>query len=89
VPNSDFYDLAETLNAEELSLVKHVRTFMEKKVEDMANELGREVRLNLPPRLDVHHPEVGFSETRDRICSFPRMSNKRPPILLGGFGGRL
>jgi len=31
-PNSDFYELAETLNAEELALVKQVRTFMESKV---------------------------------------------------------
>jgi alkylation response protein AidB-like acyl-CoA dehydrogenase len=31
-PNSDFYQLAETLNAEELSLVKQVRAFMEDKV---------------------------------------------------------
>jgi len=31
-PNSDFYELAETLNAEELSLLKQVRAFMEGKV---------------------------------------------------------
>jgi alkylation response protein AidB-like acyl-CoA dehydrogenase len=31
-PNSDFYELAETLNAEELALVKQVRAFMESKV---------------------------------------------------------
>src|SRR6266511_1132149 len=31
-PNSDFYYLAETLNAEELALVKQVRAFMETKV---------------------------------------------------------
>ena len=31
-PNSDFYELAETLNAEELSLLKQVRAFMEDKV---------------------------------------------------------
>jgi len=31
-PNSDFYQLAETLNAEELALVKKVRAFMEAKV---------------------------------------------------------
>src|SRR6266478_8217944 len=32
VPNSDFYQLAETLNAEELGLLRQVRTFMETKV---------------------------------------------------------
>ena len=32
VPNSDFYQLAETLNAEEQALLKQVRTFMEDKV---------------------------------------------------------
>ena len=31
-PNSDFYDLYETLNAEELAIVKQVREFMETKV---------------------------------------------------------
>src|SRR5258707_6545420 len=32
LPNSDFYDLYETLNADELATVKRVREFMEKKV---------------------------------------------------------
>src|SRR5579872_815877 len=32
VPNSDFYELLETLPAEELAVVKQVRTFMETKV---------------------------------------------------------
>jgi hypothetical protein len=31
-PNSDFYELAETLPADELAVVKQVRTFMETKV---------------------------------------------------------
>ena len=31
-PNSDFYELYETLTAEELATVKRVRTFMETKV---------------------------------------------------------
>src|SRR5271155_4232842 len=31
-PNSDFYELVETLPAEELAIVKQVRTFMEAKV---------------------------------------------------------
>src|SRR4051794_41900513 len=31
-PNSDFYDLYETLSAEELAVVKRVRAFMEAKV---------------------------------------------------------
>src|SRR6266516_8075775 len=31
-PNSDFYQLAETLPAEELAVVKQVRAFMETKV---------------------------------------------------------
>src|SRR5260370_31443307 len=32
VPNSDFCELAGTLNAEELAVVKQVRAFMERKV---------------------------------------------------------
>src|ERR1700759_3092660 len=32
VPNSDFYDLAETLPAEELAVLKQVREFMETRV---------------------------------------------------------
>jgi len=31
-PNSDFYELVETMLAEELSVVKQVRTFMETKI---------------------------------------------------------
>ena len=31
-PNSSFYDLIETLTAEELTVVKQVRTFMETKI---------------------------------------------------------
>ena len=31
-PNSDFYQHAETLNSEELALLKQVRAFMEEKV---------------------------------------------------------
>jgi len=32
-PNSDFYQLVETLPADELAVVKQVRTFMETKVQ--------------------------------------------------------
>src|SRR5712692_5927164 len=37
-PNSDFYQLAETLNAEELGLLRQVRAFMETKVEPIINK---------------------------------------------------
>src|SRR5712675_337449 len=37
-PNSDFYEFAETLNAEELSVVKQVRAFMETKVAPIINK---------------------------------------------------
>jgi alkylation response protein AidB-like acyl-CoA dehydrogenase len=37
-PNSDFYQLAETLKAEELALVKQVRAFMESKVAPIINK---------------------------------------------------
>src|ERR1700720_4898230 len=37
-PNSDFYQLAETLNAEELAVVKQVRAFMEHKVAPIINK---------------------------------------------------
>jgi glutaryl-CoA dehydrogenase len=37
-PNSDFYELAETLNSEELALLKQVRAFMETKVAPIINK---------------------------------------------------
>jgi glutaryl-CoA dehydrogenase len=37
-PNSDFYDLASTLGAEELAVLKTVREFMETKVAPIANK---------------------------------------------------
>ena len=37
-PNSDFYELAETLSAEELAVVKQVRAFMESKVAPVINK---------------------------------------------------
>jgi len=37
-PNSDFYQLAETLSAEELALVKQIRAFMESKVAPIINK---------------------------------------------------
>jgi len=38
LPNSDFYELAETLKAEELALLKQVRAFMESKVAPVINK---------------------------------------------------
>ncbi len=37
-PNSDFYELAETLNAEELAFLRQVRAFMETKVAPIINK---------------------------------------------------
>src|SRR4029077_16742851 len=37
-PNSDFYQLADTLNAEEHALLKQVRAFMETKVAPIINK---------------------------------------------------
>jgi len=37
-PNSDFYELAETLPADELALVKKVRAYMETKVTPIINK---------------------------------------------------
>jgi len=37
-PNSDFYELIETLPAEELAIVKQVRAFMETKVAPIINK---------------------------------------------------
>ncbi len=37
-PNSDFYELADTLNAEERALLKQVRAFMETKVAPIINK---------------------------------------------------
>jgi alkylation response protein AidB-like acyl-CoA dehydrogenase len=41
-PNSDFYQLAETLNAEELGLVRQVHAFMESKVAPIINKYWAE-----------------------------------------------
>jgi alkylation response protein AidB-like acyl-CoA dehydrogenase len=41
-PNSDFYSLAETLNAEELALVRQIRAFMEAKVAPIINKYWAE-----------------------------------------------
>ncbi len=41
-PNSDFYQLVETLNAEELALVRQVRAFMETKVAPVINKYWAE-----------------------------------------------
>jgi glutaryl-CoA dehydrogenase len=41
-PNSDFYSLAETLNAEELALVRQIRAFMETKVAPIINKYWAE-----------------------------------------------
>ena len=41
-PNSDFYELAETLNAEELGLLRQVRAFMETKVAPIINKYWAE-----------------------------------------------
>lgn len=38
VPNSDLCELAGTLNAEELAVVKQVRAFMERKVAPIINK---------------------------------------------------
>ena len=38
LPNSDFYELAETLDAEELAVLKQVRGFMETKVAPIINK---------------------------------------------------
>jgi hypothetical protein len=45
-PNSDFYELAETLNAEERELVKQVRAFMESKVTPIINKYWADDSLN-------------------------------------------
>ena len=37
-PNSDFYELLQTLPAEELAIVKQVRTFMETKIAPIINK---------------------------------------------------
>src|SRR5579872_6203592 len=37
-PNSDFYEFAETLPAEELAIVKQVRAYMETKVAPIINK---------------------------------------------------
>ncbi len=41
VPNSDFYEVYETLNPEELATVKRVRTFMETKVAPVITKYRR------------------------------------------------
>ena len=46
-PNSDFYEVYETLNAEELATVKKVRAFMETKVAPVITEILGGGRLSL------------------------------------------
>jgi alkylation response protein AidB-like acyl-CoA dehydrogenase len=41
-PNSDFYELVETLHPEELALVRQVRAFMESKVQPIINKYWNE-----------------------------------------------
>lgn len=47
-PNSDFYQLAETLNAEELALVRQIRAFMEGKVAPIINKYFSQFRSRAP-----------------------------------------
>src|SRR5579859_7677805 len=51
-PNSDFYQLLETLPADELAVVKQVRTFMETKVAPIITKYWSKIlsRLNCCPR---------------------------------------
>ena len=43
-PNSDFYEFAESLPAEELAIVKKVRSYMETKVAPIIKSTGSRIR---------------------------------------------
>src|SRR5215475_11577259 len=58
-PNSDFYHLAETLNADELAVLKKVRTFMESKVAPIINKYW--VEDAFPFELLPAFKELGFA----------------------------
>src|SRR5215468_4065968 len=58
-PNSDFYHLAETLSADELAVLKKVRTFMESKVAPIINKYW--VEDAFPFELLPAFKELGFA----------------------------
>jgi glutaryl-CoA dehydrogenase len=58
-PNSDFYHLAETLHADELAVLKKVRTFMESKVAPIINKYW--VEDAFPFELLPAFKELGFA----------------------------
>ena len=66
-PNSDFYELVETLPAEELAVVKQVRTFMEAKVAPVINKYWAEDAFPfelLPGIAELNIVGVGFEGLR-------------------------
>src|SRR5450759_4176988 len=54
VAMDDRHDLAADMNLGAAAVIG---------TENMAYQFGREIRLNLPPRLDVHRFEIGLTET--------------------------
>src|SRR5258705_12577523 len=57
-PNSDFYQLVETLPADELAVLKQVRTFMETKVQPIITKYW--VEDSLPFELLPANKELNF-----------------------------
>jgi len=63
VPNSDFYQLADVLTADELAIVKKVRTYMETKVQPIINKYWSEDAFPfelLPSFKDLQLGGLGF-----------------------------
>ena len=80
-PNSDFYELIETLPAEELAVVKQVRTFMETKVapiitkywvEDAFPFEKKQARDTLPLETLTSDLQNRSPDNRRRSCGFAR-----------------
>src|SRR5260221_742298 len=69
-PNSDFYQLLETLPAEELAVVKQVRTFMETKVQPIITKYWVEDSFPfglLPPIKELNIGGVAINRYGGRV----------------------
>ena len=86
-PNSDFYEIYETLNAEELATVKRVRAFMEAKVDLNLNLADGTYFLRA--RLNVSLPGVERDIARAQAKNDPKNANKPEQVIEKIVEGRL
>ncbi|MEJ1965542.1 MAG: acyl-CoA dehydrogenase family protein [Gammaproteobacteria bacterium] len=94
-PNSDFYELAETLSADELALVKQVRAFMDNKVAPIINKYWAEDAFPfelLPPLKELNIGGLGLNGYGCRggsakLFGFVAMEFARVDCSVGTFFG--